>query len=85
LAKACTKQFSAPTKPFLSPREDRLKPKPITNAAIRTTRFGHVGLHHQPDLPLVAQELSGIRPQAAGTQSIFGVRIERRGLRNFFR
>jgi hypothetical protein len=47
---------------ILSAREDRLKPGPVISEATRTTRFGHVGRHHQPDLPLVFQELSGRHP-----------------------
>jgi hypothetical protein len=47
---------------ILLAREDRLKPGPAISEVTRTTRFGHVGRHHQPDLPLVLQELSGRRP-----------------------
>jgi hypothetical protein len=59
---------------ILSAREDRLKPEPGINEATRTTRFGHVGCHHQPDLPPLVQELlSGRRPQTARTDQLLGL------------
>jgi len=50
-----------PTKPFY--RADEVSPKQ-DSALIRldqTTRFGHVGHYHQPDLSAVLQEFSGSR------------------------
>jgi hypothetical protein len=58
---------------ILSAREDRLKPEPGINEATRTTRFGHVGCHHQPDLPPLVQELSGRRAQTAQTDQPLGL------------
>jgi hypothetical protein len=45
-------------KPFSLPREDVLKPRSTIKDLNQTTRFGHVGIHHQRILPPGLQAIS---------------------------
>jgi hypothetical protein len=73
LARNRRETIRASDEAILPAREDRLKPEPAINEAIRTTRFGHVGSHHQLDLPPLVPELSGRRPQTARTDQPLGL------------
>jgi hypothetical protein len=65
--------IAPPAKPFSLRREDSLKPIPGINAPDQTTRFDHVGYHHQADLPPLLQEVPGRSAKAAGAQSDVGL------------
>jgi hypothetical protein len=52
-----TKQSGAPTKPFSVPHDNNLKPKGDDNVCVQTTGIGHVGIHLQPNLPRILQEI----------------------------
>ena len=51
-------KFNRPTKPFSSSDEAGLKQTPDMVGLDPTTRFGHVGIHHQLDLRPILQERS---------------------------
>jgi hypothetical protein len=59
-----TKQSAAPTKPFLVPHENNLKPTWGDNVSVQTMGDGRVGIHHQPDLPRILQEIFDGHPKA---------------------
>jgi len=57
--------LAAPTKPFSVPHENKLKQTSGQNVAIRTMGIGHVGIHFQPGLPAVLQEIFGRHAKAS--------------------
>jgi hypothetical protein len=52
-----TKHSAAPAKPFSSPSEALRKRTPAINGLGQTTRFDHVGVHPQLNLPRNSQDL----------------------------